>query len=241
MAKMSLGADKKGLTRLGIVLAVLVGVVYYQFFAGPEIPQYQRAAVAPARAPAAAAATNQRAAKAKKVEQTFRRGERFRPRMGRSESDAPPDPRTSDPTLRIDLLAGVRGVHFEAIERDIFNFGVRKAPAPPAPSEEETRAAQQRLEEQIKQQQEARKHDAKPKEPSKPQMPRLTWKYYGMASKPGAAMRRGFLLNDEEILIGGEGEVFEKRYKIKRIGLDSIVIEDLDFKQEQTLSLTTPS
>ena len=72
-------------------------------------------------------------------------------------------------------------------------------------------------------------------------MPRLTWKYYGFAGKPGAGSRRGFLLDGEEILIGGEGEVFQKRYKIKRIGLDSIVIEDLQFRQEQTLALTDPS
>ena len=48
--------------------------------------------------------------------------------MGRPKSAAPPDLRTADPTLRLDLLAGVRGVTFEAVERDIFNFGVRKAP-----------------------------------------------------------------------------------------------------------------
>ena len=241
MANVTLGADKKSLIQLGIVLTVLVGVVYYQFFTGPDIPNSRAMASAPAPAPAAAPAAARTAPPKKQAKKAFRRGERFRPRMGRSESDAPPDPRTADPTLRIDLLAGVRGVVFEAIERDIFNFGVRKAPPPPPPSEDETRAAQQRLEEQIKRQQESRTAEPTVSKPSKPTMPRLTWKYYGLASKRGMGTRRGFLLNGEEIIIGGEGEVFEKRYKIKRIGLESIVIEDLEFNQEQTLSLTAPS
>ncbi len=241
MQKVALGADKKSLTQLGVVLAVLVGVVYYQFFRGPDVPSLQPTSSAPVQAPASTPVAAQPAPVQKQAKKTFRRGERFRPKMGRSESDAPPDPRTADPTLRIDLLAGVRGVAFEAIERDIFNYGVRKAPPPPPPSEDETRAAQQRLEEQIKRQQDAQKAKPAVSTPSKPTMPPLTWKYYGLASKPGMGTRRGFLLNGEEIIIGGEGEVFEKRYKIKRIGLESIVIEDLEFKQEQTLSLTTPS
>jgi len=239
MPNVTLGADKTSLIQLGIVLTVLVGVVYYQFFTGPVIPNSRPVASAPA--PAATPASTRTAPPKKQAKKVFRRGERFRPKMGRSESDEPPDPRTADPTLRIDLLAGVRGVSFEAIERDIFNFGVRKVAPPPPPSEDETRAAQQRLEEQIKRQQETRKAEPVVSKPSKPTMPRLTWKYYGLASKRGMGTRRGFLLNGEEIIIGGEGEVFEKRYKIKRIGLESIVIEDLEFNQEQTLSLTTPS
>ncbi len=235
MTKMTLGADKKGLTRLGVVLAVLAVVFYYQFFRESETSSYGQPVTVPMPVPSAA----QPAPARKKVEKTFRRGERFRPKIGRSESEAPPDPRTADPTLRIDLLAGVRGVAFEAVERDIFNFGTRKAPPPP--SKEETRAAQQRLEEKLKKQQETRKPPKAPPKPGKPSMPRLTWKYYGLAGKPGAASWRGFLLDGEEILIGGEGEVFQKRYKIKRIDLDSIVIEDLQFQQEQTLALTSSS
>ncbi len=237
MAQMTLGADKKSLTRLGIVLAVLAGVVYYQFFQDPETASYGQAAAVPA--PASAPAAAQPAPTQEKTGKTFRRGERFRPKMGRSKSEAPPDPRTADPTLRTDLLAGVRGVAFEAVERDIFNFGVRKAPPPP--SAEETRAAQQRLKEQLAKQQKTPKPKKEPPQPGKPAMPRLTWKYYGLASKPGTGSRRGFLLDGEEIVIGGEGEVLQKRYKIKRIGLDSIVIEDLQFQQEQTLALTGPS
>ena len=233
MARMALGADKKSLTRLGAVLTVLAAVVYYQFFSGTAPAGSGRSAAVPT--PAASAA--QPAPAQAKAEKTFRRGERFRPRMGRSKTEAPPDPRTADPTLRTDLLAGVRGVAFEAIERDIFNFGVRK-PTPPPPSEEKTRAAQQRLQEQLARQREESR--AEPPKPGKPAMPRLTWKYYGLAGKPGVNVRRGFLLDGEEIVIGGEGEVLRDRYKIKSIGFDAIVIEDLQFEQEQTLALAEP-
>lgn len=235
MAKMTVGADRKGLIRLGIVLAVLAAVVYYQFFRTPAGLPPPRAVTVPAAASAPTA--QQPVAARKKTANTFRRGERFRPTMRRPESEAPPDPRSVDPTLRIDLLAGVRGVAFEAVERDIFNFGVRKAPPPPPPTEKETKTAQQRLNEQLEKQREAQQRRAAASKPDKPSMPLLSWKYYGLAGKPGTVSKRGFLLDGEEILIGAEGEVFEERYKIKRIGLESIVIEDLTFEQEQTLSL----
>ena len=237
MAQMTLGADKKSLARLGIVLAVLAGVVSTSFSgrSRPQAPGRPRLLRAPAPAPTAAQPAPARG----KTEKTFRRGERFRPKMGRPKSAAPPDLRTADPTLRLDLLAGVRGVTFRGGRTR--HLQLRRAQGAPAAVGRKnaggaatpartTRKAAKRTEPPKKQPQ-----------PGKPAMPRLTWKYYGFAGKPGAGSRRGFLLDGEEILIGGEGEVFQKRYKIKRIGLDSIVIEDLQFRQEQTLALTDPS
>jgi len=45
------------------------------------------------------------------------------------------------------------------------------------------------------------------------------------------------LLDGEEVLIGAEGDVFKKRYKIIRIGLNSIVVEDMQFEDQQELKL----
>ena len=42
------------------------------------------------------------------------------------------------------------------------------------------------------------------------------------------------------LLIGGEGDVFRGRYKVKRVGLTSIVVEDMEYSEEQTLPITAP-
>jgi hypothetical protein len=49
--------------------------------------------------------------------------------------------------------------------------------------------------------------------------------------------KRAFFLDGEEILIGAEGDVLKKRYRVVKIGVNSVVMEDLLNKSEQTLPL----
>ena len=42
-------------------------------------------------------------------------------------------------------------------------------------------------------------------------------------------------------MIGAEGDVFKNRYKIVRIGLTQIVIQDMQFNSEQELALEAPA
>jgi hypothetical protein len=46
-------------------------------------------------------------------------------------------------------------------------------------------------------------------------------------------------LDGEDIIIAGEGDMVKKRYKIVRIGVNSAVVEDTQFKSnnQQTLPL----
>jgi hypothetical protein len=44
-------------------------------------------------------------------------------------------------------------------------------------------------------------------------------------------------MDGDQILVASEGEVLKKRYRVVRIGVNSVVMEDLEFKAEQTLPL----
>jgi hypothetical protein len=52
--------------------------------------------------------------------------------------------------------------------------------------------------------------------------------------------RRAFFLDGEDIHVVHEGDLVKKRYKIVEIKLNSVVVEDTEFKHQQTLPLEQP-
>ena len=64
--------------------------------------------------------------------------------------------------------------------------------------------------------------------------------FIGQATAADADDKRAFLLDGTDVLIGGGGDVFKNRYKIVRIELTQIVIEDMQFDSEQQLSIEAP-
>ena len=78
---------------------------------------------------------------------------------------------------------------------------------------------------------------SKPVEPVKPQAPPIPLKFYGFTSARGG-VKRAFFLENEDVFVANEGDVVKRRYKVVRINLNSVVMEDTDFKQQQTLPLT---
>ena len=66
----------------------------------------------------------------------------------------------------------------------------------------------------------------------------MTFKYYGYKVSKSDGRKQAFLLDGEDIIVAGENEEFKRgRYKINRIGTNSITIEDTQFKSSQTLPL----
>lgn len=241
---MKVGAeDKNKLILLAALTVVAAVTVYVQFFSGSggssalvNPPRPQPTAATPkveATAPRQLPPPSQR----RSSSSARRRGGEFEPVWRRSHEDEAFDPLEVDPTLRTDLLAAVRDVEFNGVERNIFLFGERKREAPPPPTADEITEAQ-RLQEQAAARQPETAPEPRP-EPAR-RAPRLTWKYYGFAAPAGNSARRAFLLDGEDVLIGGEGAVFKSRYEITRIGLTSITIKDREFDEEQTLPITTP-
>lgn len=57
---------------------------------------------------------------------------------------------------------------------------------------------------------------------------------------PQTGAKRAFFLEGEEIFVIKEGDLVKKRYKIVKIGLKSVVVEDVEHKHEQTMPLEEP-
>ena len=72
-----------------------------------------------------------------------------------------------------------------------------------------------------------------------PKAPPIPLKFYGFVNKTKVGDKRAFFLDGEDIVIAGEGDMIKKRYKIVRIGVNSAVVEDTEFKtnNQQTLPL----
>ena len=76
--------------------------------------------------------------------------------------------------------------------------------------------------------------------PPEPKAPPIPLKFYGFVNKTKVGDKRAFFLDGEDIVIAGEGDMIKKRYKIVRIGVNSAVVEDTEFKgnnNQQTLPL----
>ena len=223
---MEVGANRKSLVQLGIAVAVLVAVVYFQFLRDPGPPRAQREAeLRPVEAPE----PGRQETLLRPAEPTRRTGGRFRPRLGRSSDEHVPDPMTAATTLRTDLLDRVRGIEEPALDRDIFNFGQPRPVAVKPPTADETERAQQRLEAAM------RKRPPRPQPAPKEKAP--NWKYYGLASLPGQDTRRGFLLDGEEILVAAEGALVGEHYRIGEIGQEALVLVDVRHGQEFRIRL----
>ena len=135
-----------------------------------------------------------------------------------------------DPTLRLELLAKVQNVKLDGGQRNLFQFGeaVRLAG-------DEPRIVPKRV---------AMGPDPPPPPPPPPgpppvvPPPPITMKYYGLATKRIDGKKTGFFLDGEEIILATEGMVVNKRYKIVRINAESVVLENLEFKnQQQTVKI----
>ena len=122
-----------------------------------------------------------------------------------------------DPTLRTDLLKNSEEALYKGSGRNIFE----EQAAPPI--EQPKRAVVVPPAPQL------------PAQPPPP--PPIPLKFYGFANKPGQA-KAIFLANGDDIFIGHEGEIVNRRYKILRIHATQVEIEDVLNNNRQTIPLT---
>jgi hypothetical protein len=140
------------------------------------------------------------------------------------------EPSSIDPTLHLDLLAKLKNVTVDAGARSLFEIGT----APPAVISEKEPAKIAIAPPFVGPQ--------KPPPvvaPPEPKAPPIPLKFYGFVNKSKVGDRRAFFLDGEDIVIAAEGDMIKKRYKIVRIGVNSAVVEDTQFKSnnQQTLPL----
>lgn len=224
---MTLGADRK---KVGI-LAGLLAIAAYFFFVNILSPTDDRPATArPASRPSASPDAANPSARAPLTEPRTRSGARvtsleFRPSLKTRKPGESPDPVTVDPTLRLDLLAKVQAVEFQGGERNLFQFG--PAPLPKTP---ETKILPKTAGP-------APAETKPPETPAKPSAPPIPLKFYGYASQTRPIQKRAFFLDGDEIIMASEGDLIKKRYKLVRIGINSVVVEDIEYNNQQTLPL----
>ncbi|MDP9169484.1 MAG: hypothetical protein M3N54_02595 [Acidobacteriota bacterium] len=229
---MKLGAEPKKTAFLAVLVLVILIVGYYQFFGGdsePSAPRPVAAAPGPVVAPPV---TRFKPAKTEARRTTARTavGD-WKPRLGSKNPEDRPDPATVDPTLHLNLLAKIQGVEAPPPGRNLFVFGA--APLPPGPKIDLPKVAKI----PVNQQPSPPPPIMPSGPPPPPQAPAMAFKYYGYKVSKSDGHKAAFLLDGDDILIAGENDTFKHRYRVVKIGVSSIVIEDTQFKSTQTLPL----
>jgi len=224
---MKLGAEPKKLGILG-GLVLLAGYLIYSSVLSQPGP---RPAPATPRTQVAA-----RTATAAEYEGPVPRAEapapaqsalqEFRPSLKPKRGAGPGDLSSIDPTLRLDLLAKLEEVTVQGGARSLFEFSA----APLAATPEAKVIPKPKI-------QTVPLPPPPPAPQTKPAPPPIPLKFYGYTTAFRQGNRRAFFLDGDQILVASEGEVLKKRYRVVRIGVNSVVMEDLDFKAEQTLPL----
>jgi hypothetical protein len=223
------GADPKRI----VVLVVLVLAAGYFYFSNRNSGDTTSAAPRPVETAAPAVAGPRTAARVEPRPQVrvTQQGvssntTEFRPSL----KNPVLDPSSVDPTLHLDLLAKLKNVPVEAGTRSLFEVSA----APPA---------------ELKIKEPDKIAIAKPfvgplpprpvETPPEPKAPPIPLKFYGFVNKSKAGDKRAFFLDGEDIVIAAEGDLIKKRFKIVRIGVNSAVVEDTEFKNnnQQTLPL----
>ena len=229
---MTLGTNEKMKVGLLAGLILLMGyVVYTNVLSGPDVPPSSSAA-APAANPAAPPPEGMPGPRT--APRSRARSDEFHPTIGRKRDEKPIDPTTIDPTLRTNLLAKVQAVEIAGGSRNLFQFS-----APPAkvelPKGDEPKVAVFR---KVGPEPPPPPPAPQPK-PVDPPPPPIPLKYYAYWVSRDNGKRTACFLDNEEILMAGEGETVKRRYRVIRINPSSVVMEDLDYKgKQQTLELT---
>lgn len=221
-----LGVDPKVIV---LALLVVAGLVYYFTSSSSDTPSGSSSGAQTASVPAVRAVNPSLTARATAIR---------RSRVAKSDENTlklvPVDGSRGDvdPTLRLGLLDRVKSVPQANDMRNLFDSGapVMAQNMPPIPKNaprimpKPTTMA-----------------SSMPVNQPPPQPPfSIPLKYYGFVKPTGHALdgSRGFFMDGENILVGGEGDVLEKRFLIVALTPNSARLEDTQAKQGQELQVT---
>jgi len=130
---------------------------------------------------------------------------------------------TVDPTIHVEWMEQNQVADYTATQRNLFRYEAAPPPPPPKKTPEE-----------VKKDAYERAHQPPPPPPAPPP---IDLKFYGFTTDSVTKARRVFLTNGNDIFIAGEGEVVANRYKVIRIGVNSVEVEDMKNKNRQSLPL----
>jgi hypothetical protein len=241
--KMELGAEPKKVIFLGALLALAGYLIFTNLFSEPERPEGSQAKQGtPAAGKSVLSRQAQQAqdaliAAGPKVPQTKRTAagrSEFKPTLKPREA---PDPMTIDPSLRVDLLDKLARATVSGSQRSLFEFGAMPRPEDAIKKQPEPKIV-------VKRRMIGPEPPPPPPPPPppvvKPPPPPITLKFYGSMMPRRAGVKRVFCMDGDEIHVPAEGDVIRKRYRIVRINASTVVVEDIDHKNQQTLKIEEP-
>jgi hypothetical protein len=221
---MTVGAEPKKVAILAGI--VVLGIVLYFYNSSSDITIAAPAATAPvASSPVPAASSGRTAQRSRRPQNTA-----FQPRVLGSRPDDKLDPESINPELRLDLLAKVQGIEPAEAGRNLFQFG--QPPAPPKPAQPVPPNVPKIP---VNNQPPPAVTKLGPTGPPPP--PPIDLKYYGYVVSKTDGVKQAFLLDGDNILMVSENETVKQRYRIVKIALTTIEIEDMQAKNTQTLRL----
>jgi hypothetical protein len=232
---MKLGTEnKKATAALGGLLLVLVYFVYSNVLSGPSASSDAPRTAAPAAAgdPSASIATPDSQTGSPRPQASRSGGEEFHPVLRSRHPEDRIDPMKVDPTLHLELLKKLQEASGGAGGRNLFQFGQPPVP-PPTPEQ----VAKLNHPEPVITPQPQVVAPAGPPPPPPP--PPIPLKYYGLSTARANGKKVAFFMDGEAIFMASEGEMVQKRYRVVRIGVNSVVLEDTQMKREQSVPLAS--
>lgn len=247
---MNLGAEPKKVAMLGGLVVVLAAVWVYNSSQTPdygpssssqppssvkapkEVGAMPSSPPPPARrdAPGAPRRTGSRQQLRSTVQD-------FKPKL--FDKDNPVDPTKVDPTLGTQTLAKLQAVTLSGGGRSLFDFGAAAAapvdvPKGPIIKPKPKPKGNYPFYGPVKPVEKPVTAEVKPPPPPPPPIP---LKFYGFVTSKRDGSKRAFFMEGEEIYIAGEGDLMKKRYKVVKIGVNSVTVEDTQHKSQQALPL----
>jgi hypothetical protein len=130
---------------------------------------------------------------------------------------------TLDPRLRLDLLNDSEGVRYEGTGRNIFREHLEDIPKPVAPGLKTAKPVA------------AKPQPWRPAGPAPP--PPINLKFFGWATEAGGP-KAVLLSQGGNVFVAHEGDIVARRYKVLRIGSNSIEVRDVLSNNTQTIPMS---
>ena len=210
---------------------IFVVVLYTQVFSGPSAPSTRSADTSDTSRPAPniARAPEQTAGRTSRV-----KSNEFHPALvPKKAEDRIADLSKVDPTIRFDYMERVMKVPPAGGERDLFQ--ILKAP----PVKEV--AAVLKGAEPIVHPFVGPRQPPPPPPPPPPVAPRgpdpIPLRYFANTLLRPDGKRTAYFWDGDEILAGDEGQTLKGRYRVIKISLDKVLMEDTQQKQQQSLKI----
>ncbi len=241
--KIQLGAEPKKVVALGVLVVVMIGIYFYNS-PGSDTPAPSARPAASGRAAFGVKAPQDPTIMGPPIQQVSTRMQNrgnnrnlqeFRPSLKPKKPEERPDPMTVDPTIKLDVLQKVAAVNVESTHRSIFDFSQAPPPPPAAVAKADPKKGPPVPTPLASLPGNQATHPAGPPPTAPP--PAIPLKFYGYVSAVMQGNKRAFFAEGDDIFIATEGELVKKRYRIVRIGINSVVVEDTQFKNQQTLPL----